>query len=162
MGRKSIDEDLESQQTLIISMVKDGFTDKEISKKLGISLSTWRRKKSQNTKIKEIIEEITDEKDRQVEEKLFKNCIGYHYYEEVATKVKEEVKEETENGEVIVLTKEHVVVSNVKKYKGPDLNAQKYWLNNKKKAVWKDDPHKVANDKELIKLKKKQAEQGEW
>lgn len=162
MGRKSIDEDLESQQTLIISMVKDGFTDKEISKKLGISLSTWRRKKSQNTKIKEIIEEITDEKDRQVEEKLFKNCIGYHYYEEVATKVKEEVKEETENGEVIVLTKEHVVVSNVKKYKGPDLNAQKYWLNNKKKAVWKDDPHKVANDKELTKIKKKQAEQGEW
>ena len=154
MGRKSIDEDLESQQTLIISMVKDGFTDKEISKKLGISLSTWRRKKSQNTKIKEIIEEITDEKDRQVEEKLFKNCIGYHYYEEVATKVKEEVKEETENGDV--------VVSNVKKYKGPDLNAQKYWLNNKKKAVWKDDPHKVANDKELTKIKKKQAEQGEW
>lgn len=162
MGRKSIDEDLESQQTLIISMIKDGFTDKEISKKLGISLSTWRRKKSQNTKIKEIIEEITDEKDRQVEEKLFKNCIGYHYYEEVATKVKEEVKEETENGDVIVLTKEHVVVSNVKKYKGPDLNAQKYWLNNKKKAVWKDDPHKVANDKELTKIKKKQAEQGEW
>lgn len=162
MGRKSIDEDLESQQTLIISMVKDGFTDKEISKRLGISLSTWRRKKSQNNKIKEIIEEVTDEKDRQVEEKLFKNCIGYHYYEEVATKVKEEVKEETENGEVIVLTKEHVVVSNVKKYKGPDLNAQKYWLNNKKKAVWKDDPHKVANDKELTKIKKKQAEQGEW
>lgn len=152
MGRKSIDEELEKHLPLIISMLKDGCADKEIIEKLNISPSTWKRKKAQNNKIKQAIEEISDEKNQQVEEALFKCCTGYTYYEEVITKVKEEV--EGENG--IVLVKEDVKISKVKKYKGPDINAQKYWLNNKKKAVWKDDPHKVDNDKKLTNLKAKE------
>ena len=81
-------------------------------------------------------------------------CQGYHYYEEVATKVKEEV--EGENGTVLV--KEDVKISLVKKYKGPDIVAQKYWLNNRKKASWKDDPNKVENDRKSLKLKEKEIE----
>lgn len=158
MGRNSKDDEIESRITLIISMLKDNFTDKEIAEKLGISLSTWRRKKSQNPKIKAIVDEIIDERNQKVEESLFKCCTGYHYYEDIVTKVKEDIL--TDDG--IVLVKEDVKISKVKKYAKPDVNAQKYWLNNKKKASWKDDPHKVANDKELTKIKKKQAEQGEW
>lgn len=154
MGRKAIDEELENQLPLIISMLKDGCTDKEIIEKLDISPSTWKRKKAQNNKIKQAIEEVSDERNQQVEEALFKCCTGYHYYEDVATKVKEEV--EGENGTVLV--KEDVKISKVKKYRGPDIVAQKYWLNNKKKAVWKDDPHKVDNDKKLTKLKEKEVE----
>lgn len=45
MGRNNIDEELESQLPLIISMVKDGCSDKEIVEKLGISASTWKRKR---------------------------------------------------------------------------------------------------------------------
>lgn len=152
MGRPNIDEELESQLPLIISMFKDGCPEKEIIEKLGISPTTWKRKKAQNYKIKQAIEEITDEKNQEVEAALFKCCTGYHYYEEVITKVKEET--EGENG--IVLVKEDVKISNVKKYRGPDVVAQKYWLNNKKKAAWKDDPHKVDNDKKLTKLKEKE------
>lgn len=152
MGRKAIDEELESQLPLIISMVKDGCTDKEIIEKLNISPSTWKRKKAQNPRIKEALEELLDNRNQQVEEALFKCCTGYSYYEEVVTKVKEEV--EGENGNILV--KEDVKISKVKKYKGPDIVAQKYWLNNKKKAVWKDDPHKVENDKKITKIKEKE------
>ena len=149
MGRNNIDEELESQLPLIIAMVKDGCSDKEIVEKLGISASTWKRKKAQNKKIKEALDELMDNRNQEVEESLFKCCTGYSYYEEVVTKVKEEVR--AENGEVTI--KEDVKISKVKKYKGPDIVAQKYWLNNKKKVVWKDDPHKVENDKKLTKLK---------
>jgi hypothetical protein len=152
MGRKAIDGELEEQLDLIISMIKNGCTDKEIIETLGISASTWKRKKAQNTKIKEAVEELTDARNQQVEEALFKVCTGYSYYEEVVTKVKEEVL--AEDGQTI-LTKEDVKISKVKKYRGPDINAQKYWLNNKKKAIWKDDPHKVENDRKLTKLKEK-------
>jgi len=152
VGRNNIDEELESQLTLIISMVKDGCTDKEIVEKLGISPSTWKRKKAQNKKIRDALDEILDYKNQEVEESLFKCCNGYSYYEEVVTKVKEEVA--GENGTVLV--KEDVKISRVKKYKGPDIVAQKYWLNNKKKVVWKDDPHKVANDKKLTNIKEKE------
>ena len=68
-------------------------------------------------------------------------------------KVKEEVL--AEDGTTI-LVKEHVEVREIEKYKGPDLAAQKYWLNNMKKTKWADDPNKVANDKKLTKLKEKE------
>lgn len=152
MGRKSVDEDVESSLMLIISMLKDNSTDKEIAEKLGISLSTWRRKKSQNPKIKQVIEEITDSRNREVEEALFRNCKGYHYYEQVAVKCKKEMLQE--DGSVIV--QEEVEVKDVKKYCKPDLAAQKYWLNNRKKASWKDDPNKVENDRKVLKLKEKE------
>lgn len=154
MGRNSKDEEVESRLTLIISMLKDNATDKEIAEKLGISLSTWRRKKIQNNKIKEVVEEITDERNREVENSLFKCCTGYHYYEEVVSKVREEV--EGSNGQVLI--KEDVKISTVKKYAKPDVAAQKYWLNNRKKAVWKDDPNKVEIDKANLKLKKKEVD----
>lgn len=153
MGRKSIDEELESQLPLIISMVKGGKTDKEIIEMLNISPSTWKRKKAQNLKIREALEELADNRNQEVEEALFKCCTGYSYYEEIVTKVKNEVL--AEDGQTI-LTNEDVKISKVKKYRGPDINAQKYWLNNKKKAVWKDDPHGVENNKKLTKLKEKE------
>ena len=154
MGRKSVDEDVESSLTLIISMLKDNATDKEIAEKLGISLSTWRRKKSQNPKIKAAVDEIVDERNQKVEESLFKCCTGYHYYEDVVTKVKEDIL--TDSG--IVLVKEDVKISKVKKFAKPDVNAQKYWLNYRKKASWKDDPNKVENDKKALKLREKEME----
>lgn len=152
MGRKSIDDELESQLPLILSMVKGGCTDKEIIEKLGISPSTWKRKKAQNKKIKEALDELLDNRNQEVEEALFKCCKGYTYYEDVYSKVKEEYV--SEDGTVLV--KEDIKVTSVKKYKAPDIAAQKYWLNNKKKALWKDDPHKVENDKKITKLKEKE------
>lgn len=110
--------------------------------------------KNNNSKLKQAIDEVKEVRNEQVEDALFKCAKGYHYYEEVATKVKEEV--EGENGTVLV--KEDVKISLVKKYKGPDIVAQKYWLNNRKKASWKDDPNKVENDRKSLKLKEKEIE----
>lgn len=152
MGRKSVDEIIEGNLTQVISMLKDGCKDKEIIEFLGISRSAWKAKKNNNTKLKQAIDEVKEARNEEVEDSLFKCCKGYSYYEEVVTKVKEEY--EGQNG--IVLTREDVKVSKVKKYKGPDVNAIKYWLNNRKKAFWKDDPNKVENDKKALKLKEKE------
>lgn len=149
MARKSVDEIIESNLITVISMLKDGCKDKEIIEFLGISRSAWKAKKNSNSKLKQAIDEVKDERNEQVEDALFKCCKGYHYWEEVATKVKEEVK--CEDGTVLV--KEDVKISNIKKYKGPDVVAQKYWLNNRKKAAWKDDPNKADNDRKNTRLK---------
>lgn len=152
MGRKSVDELIESNLNTVISMLKEGCKDKEIIEYLGISRSAWKAKKNNNAKLKQAIDEVKEQRNEEVEDALFKCCTGYHYYEEVITKVKNEVN--GENGSVLI--QEDVKISKVKKYKGPDVTAQKYWLNNKKKAVWKDDPNKVENDKKLTKLKEKE------
>lgn len=120
-----------------------------------MSYSTFRRYKTQNTDLKRTIAQGKDKKNDNVVQALYKGCIGYKYYEEVPTKVKEEVL--ADDG-TTVLVKESVVVKSVKKYKGPDLAAQKYWLGNRDKNKWQEDPNKVANDKKLTKLKEKEAD----
>lgn len=150
---KSNEELIKDNLTLIESMVSDGLTDKEIAEKIGMSYSTFRRYKTQNADLKTAIAQGKDRRNQKVVEALYKCCTGYKYYEEVATKVKEEVL--AEDGRTI-LTKEDVVVKSIKKYRAPDLNAQKYWLNNRDKTQWKEDPYKVENDKKLTKLKEKE------
>ena len=136
----------------IESMVERDFTDKEIAEKVGVTYSTFKRFKAQNSELKAIIAQGKDKKNQTVEQSLFKCCNGYKYYEEVVTKV----KTETLADDGTVLVNEEVVISNVKKYKGADLAAQKYWLNNKNKVKWKDDPYKVENDKKITNLKEKE------
>lgn len=149
----SFEELIESHLDKIEQWVEHNNTDKEIAEKLGIAYSTFRKYKSTNVALKSRIATAKDKKNQEVEKALYKGCVGYYYEEEVATKIKEECL--AEDGKTII-SKEDVKVVSVKKYKAPDLNAQKYWLNNKEKAKWKDDPHRVDNDKKLTKLKEKE------
>lgn len=158
MGRQNYDEFLEKSVDRIKTMVSDGLTDKEISEKLEISYSTWKNKKAKNKVIRDAIDEVKDTRNQEVEEALFKNCKGYHYYEQVPTKVKEEVV----NEKGTVLTVEKVVVSTVKKWKPADLAAQKYWLNNRKKATWKENPNAVELKRKELKLKEKEIDGKAW
>lgn len=150
---KSNEDIINESLSLIESMVENNKTDKEIAEKLGIGYSTFRKYKAQNSALKEVIAQGKDKKNQAVEQSLYKVCNGYHYWEEVATKVKKETL--AEDGQT-VLVNEEVEISSVKKYRGPDLAAQKYWLNNRNKTNWKEDPHRVENDKKLTKLKEKE------
>jgi transposase len=152
---KSNEELIKDNLTIIESMVADGSTDKEIAEKIDMSYSTFRRYKAQNSDLKSAIAQGKDRRNQKVVEALYKCCTGYKYYEEVPTKVKEEVL--AEDGQT-VLVKEGVVINSIKKYRGPDLSAQKYWLNNRDKTKWQEDPNKAANDKKLTKLKEREVD----
>ena len=151
---KSNEEIIKDNLSLIESMVAEGLPDKEIAEKLGMSYSTFRRYKTQNSDLKAAIVQGKDRRNQKVVESLYKCCTGYTYHEEVPTKIKKEVL--AEDGQT-VLVQEEIKISKVKKYKGPELAAQKYWLGNRDNTRWKDDPNKTANDKKLIKLKEQEA-----
>lgn len=144
---------IESRLSEIESWVEHGATDKEIAEKLGIGYSTYRKYKTDSVALKGAIATGKDKANQKVEKALLNNAVGYKYTEEVAIKVKEEVL--AEDGKTI-LTKESVVIKEVKKYSKPDLNAQKFWLVNRKNKAWQEDPNKVSNDKKLIKIKEKE------
>lgn len=150
---KANEEKINESLSKIESWVAEGQTDKEIAEKLGIPYSTFRRYKREKSELKATIAQGKDKKNDNVIQALYKNCTGYKYYEETPVKVKEEVI--ADDG-TTVLVKERVEVKSIKKYKPPDLAAQKYWLNNRDKTKWQDDPHKVTNDKKLTKLKEKE------
>ena len=149
----SVEDVIERSLDKIESMVENNHTDKEIAEKLGIAYSTYRKYKTVNVALKGRIATAKDKKNQEVEQSLFKCCNGYKYYEEVISKVKTETL--APDG-VTMLTNEEVVISNVKKYKGPDLAAQKFYLVNRAGAKWKEDPNKVSNDKKLTNLKEKE------
>ena len=89
MGRKSVDEIIESNLTQVISMLKDGCKDKEIIEFLGISRSAWKAKKNSNSKLKQAIDEGYDINNENIQNTIYtklnsysKNCLnenGFNY-----------------------------------------------------------------------------------
>ncbi|MGF2089691.1 helix-turn-helix domain-containing protein [Enterococcus casseliflavus] len=101
---------------------RDGLTDEQIAKNIGIQRPTlydWKKKYSD---ISDALKRGKEVVDRQVENALFKRAIGYEY--------KEVTKELTEAG--IVVTKI------VTKQQAPDTTAQIFWLKNRKPDEWRD------------------------
>lgn len=103
---------------------RDGLTDEQIAKNIGISRSTLNVWKDRYSDISDALKRGKDVIDRQVENALLKRALGYEY---------EEVKEKFEDGVITerTVTKKEVV---------PDTTAQIFWLKNRKPDKWRDKP----------------------
>lgn len=107
---------------------RDGLTDEQIAKNIGIipnTLYTWQNKYKE---IKEALKRGKEVVDIEVENALLKRALGYEYEE-----VTRERRENAETGEVSL-----VVVKTVKKEVVPDTTAQIFWLKNRKPDEWRD------------------------
>lgn len=103
---------------------RDGLTDEQIAKNIGISRSTLNVWKDRYSDISDALKKGKDVIDRQVENALLKRALGYEY---------EEVKEKFGDGVITerTVTKKEVV---------PDTTAQIFWLKNRKPDKWRDKP----------------------
>ena len=103
---------------------RDGLTDEQIAKNIGISRSTLNVWKDRYSDISDALKRGKDVVDREVENALLKRALGYEY---------EEVKEKFEDGVITerTVTKKEVV---------PDTTAQIFWLKNRKPDKWRDKP----------------------
>ena len=103
---------------------RDGLTDEQIAKNIGIRAATLYDWKNRFPDISEALKRGKEIVDRQVENALLKRALGYEY---------EEVKEKYEGG---VLTERTVT----KKEVVADTTAQIFWLKNRKSQQWRDKP----------------------
>ena len=97
---------------------RDGLTDEQIAKNIGVSVSTLNNWKIKYVEILESLKRGKEVVDRQVENALLKRALGYTYEEityEGGVETKRVVKE---------------VV--------PDTTAQIFWLKNRKRETWTD------------------------
>ncbi|MGF3075727.1 helix-turn-helix domain-containing protein [Facklamia sp. P12955] len=97
---------------------RDGLTDRQISHNIGVSEQTLNNWKKKYPSIFESLKKGKAVVDRQVENALLKNALGYKYTEEMVTN----------KGEVV----------EVKKYAPPNTTAQIFWLKNRKPKEWRD------------------------
>lgn len=103
---------------LIEGWARDGLTNEQISKNMGISRETLNQWKKRFSGISDALKSGKEVVDRQVENALFKTATGFYYDEETVTN----------QGEVVT----------VRKYSKPNTTAQIYWLKNRKRDVWTD------------------------
>lgn len=132
-----INDWLEKDKLILLEgWARDGLTDEQIAKNIGISRASLYEWKKKEIDISDALKKGKEIVDFEVENALLKRALGYEYEEETY-----------ENG---ILTKK------VKKQVPPDTTAQIFWLKNRKPNNWKDrvetdeDKEAVANASRVI------------
>lgn len=104
---------------------RDGLTDEQICKNLGIVKDTFYKYKEKYADFSDALKKGKEVADIEVENALFKRAIGYKYKEVI-----KEVKE--------IDGKKSTYVKEVIKEMPGDVGAQIFWLKNRKSSKWKD------------------------
>lgn len=131
---------------LLRGWARNGFTDEQIAKKIGISTPTLYVWKNKYTEIDKALKKGKEIIDNEVEEALIKSALGYYYDEEKMTI-------EERDG---ITTKKKTIT---KKYIPPDVMAIIYFLNNRRPWLYKNhrkssaEIDKTIAETELTKLK---------
>lgn len=148
LAKSKWESHVKDKLVLIEGWARNGLTDKEIAKKLGIAYSTFKEYKNKYPALSASLKKGKDIIDFEVEGALIKRALGYSYVEETSVLV-----EDKETGKA-----EMKVVKTKTKHVPPDVTAQVFWLKNRKPEEWKNDPHKVKIDREILELRKKELE----
>ena len=127
---------------VIEGWARDGLTDEQIAKNIGISTGTLYEWKKKYSEFSEALKRGKEVVDREVENALLKRALGYEY-EEVKQIIEKDAK--GRDRKRIEKTIKHVV---------PDTTAQIFWLKNRKPHEWRDRREIETNEEELSKLDK--------
>lgn len=123
MAKSKYDTDIKPKLALVEGWARNGLTDKQIAKNLGIAYSTFREYRDKHSALSAALKKGKEVVDFEVENALLKRALGYKYVETT--------KELNTEGEMVT-TKE------VTKEIAPDTTAQIFWLKNRKPAEWRD------------------------
>jgi hypothetical protein len=121
-GRKPIPYEPEYHNLAAMQAMRDGLTEAEGAKRLGISYTTWKLWKNQFPSFAAAIKEGKLPVDAAVESALLKRALGYTYTE---------VTVEREGG-VAVKRKR------IRKHVPGDVTAMIFWLKNRRPDNWRD------------------------
>lgn len=135
-----------------------GLNERQIAHNLGISKATMENYKKAHLDFLEHLKRGKETADSKVENALYKRATGYTVIEQQAMKRKEIYYDEKDRK----CEKEHIEVVEVEKEVPADVTAMKFWLINRQKGRWTDNPHKVEIDKKTLKLREKEVEMKEW
>jgi len=136
---KSKWEEIKDKLILVEGWARNGLTDKQIAKNLGIGIRTFYEYKNNYPQFLQSLKRGKEVIDFEVENALLKRALGYEY-DEVT---KERILKKDEKGAPLVNIHgvpiyEMVVTKKVTKQVAPDTTAQIFWLKNRKPQEWRD------------------------
>jgi len=127
--------------TLLGAWARDGLTDEEIAKKCGISRSTLAEWKKRYPDISDALNKNKEIVDAEVENALYKKCIGYNASITKHYKLKEIIYDEDTGKKISEVERLEEVEELI--HIPADTNAQKFWLSNRRPDKWRDKPEAV-------------------
>lgn len=131
---------------------RNGMTEKEMAKKLGVAYSTFRKYKKEHSALLGTLQENKEIVDIKVENALLKRALGYTTVEITEEKEFNEKTNQYDNVKSKEITRE------VK----PDVNAIEFWLKNRKRQQWSSNPQMVEIKKEEVEIRRKESESRVW
>ncbi len=151
MAKGKYQEWLEPEGLLKIEgWARDGLTDKQIAKNIGISEQTLCVWKKNYPSLSESLKKGKEVTDRQVENALFERALGGVHEVKKTFKVKEKYYDK--NGK---LCEKEVLKTGVDEVYVPgDTTAQIFWLKNRKPQDWRDKQERIDNtmeDNDMVK-----------
>lgn len=114
---------------------RNGLTDEEIARKLGIAASTFYLYKKEKPPLSEALKKNKEAADLQVEGALYRRAMGYSYNEDTFS------ADVDEDGTPVLK-----LVKRVTKEVQPDVTAQIFWLKNRVPERWRDKPREADTD----------------
>ena len=130
--------------------LRDGLSEAQIYKNLGVGKTSWERYKKDYPELAELLKKGRETQVEEVENSLFKLATGFYYYVDEAVKVK------LGNGV------EEVKVVRLQKFKSPETGAVAFFLKNKAKDRYSDNPQMVDIKREELDLRREQAQFSNW
>ena len=146
---KSRWEEIKEKLPLIGKWARDGLTEEQICKNLGISCSTLYDYKKIYPEIVNTLKKSREVLITEVENALIKKALGFQF-EEVETYIQETGGVKTQR------------VKKVLRYSPPDTGAIAFILKNRDKENWNDNPKMYELRKELLELQKQAQEMDKW
>ena len=132
---------VQDKMTLVEKWARDGLTELQIAKNLGISKTTLEDYKKKYPDFLNALKRGKEPFIAEVENALAKRAIGFEY-EETKTYIKDEDGKQVRYQEVTT------------KYSPPDVGACAILLKNKDRGNWSDNPMKTDLEREMAEFKK--------
>ena len=117
MAKSKWESHVKDKLVLIEGWARDGLTDEQVAKNLGIAYSTFREYKNKYSALSTSLKKGKEVADYEVENALFNRAIGYYY---------DEVKKGPTG---TITTTKHVP---------GDVGAMAFWLKNRRPDKWRD------------------------
>lgn len=121
---------------LLEAWARDGLTDEQIAKNMGINAATLYRYKQNHCEICNALKRGKEIVDIIAENTLYDKALGFTKIIKKPIKVKEVLYKEGRR----ISEKEHIEYADEEVFVPPDTTALIFWLKNRKPDVWRDKP----------------------
>ena len=143
VGRTNIKSFILEKREKIFELAQAGYTDREISKYIGVGYSTFNRILANDKEFKESLKKAKLKADITVENSLYKRATGYDIEQEIVEYIPGPGDKPKVKG-----------VKKIKKHIPADVTAQIFWLKNRQPAKWRDKQETNITVTDLSKAKK--------